>query len=244
MVAAQSAADGERFLKLGLNPQKLVISGNIKFDIEVPADLKIRAKKLATSWCLNLNRPIWIAASTHQGEDEKILIAAKKIKMHLPNALLILVPRHPERFDLVAKLCHQQGFKIARFTEMPTSADNIEIIIGDTIGQLLLFYSLAKVAFVGGSLVPIGGHNLLEPAALGIPILTGPYLDNFRDISKLLLNDKAAMLAHDENELATKIILLFQNQGLRNKMARSAMVKVKQNKGALAVLKNVISQLV
>jgi 3-deoxy-D-manno-octulosonic-acid transferase len=232
-VAAQSKLDGERFLALGLLPEKLFIAGNIKFDINLPNDIVPRAKEMAAALKLDLSRPIWIAASTHCGEEEQVLKAAQKVWAILPDALLILVPRHPERFPEVFALCRQMGLKTARYSEAAAVGDSVKVFLGDTVGKLLQFYVLAQVAFVGGSLVPTGGHNLLEPAALGLPIIAGHHLDNFRDISQLLLAAKAATIVDNQEGLAREVLQFLQDQKLRQIMGDAARLVVEQNSGAV-----------
>lgn len=232
-VMAQSIKDGERFLALGLSPEKLTVIGNIKFDMSFPSDVKSEAENIAGDCGLDVRRPIWIAASTHDGEEEKVLIAARKILMELKNTVLILVPRHPERFDKVFNLCKKQGFKVVRYSENRVCDENTEIILGDVMGKLLQFYSLSDVAFVGGSLVPIGGHNILEPAYCGVPILTGNYLENFLDITKLFFDSNAAIKVHNEDELAENVLKVFLDEKLRISMTSSANKIVDENKGAL-----------
>ena len=239
-VLAQSKEDGERFLNLGLSKEKLIISGNIKFDIAIPENISEEAKNLSKKLNFASNRPIWIAASTHKGEEEKILVSAKKILAILPNTLLILVPRHPERFDEVANLCKEQKFKAIRFSQNQICTEDTQILIGDTIGKLLVFYKMAEVAFVGGSLVPTGGHNLLEPAALNIPILTGPNLSNFKEISTLLFSSNAALLVNNETELAATVLELFRNKEKCQALTHAANKVITQNKGALHKILNEI----
>ncbi|MFA6408744.1 MAG: lipid IV(A) 3-deoxy-D-manno-octulosonic acid transferase [Gammaproteobacteria bacterium] len=232
-VAAQSAADGERFLELGLTREKLIVAGNIKFDLNVAEEVYKAAQTLQHNWKLSDSRPVWIAASTHPGEEEIILSAAKRVLQTLPDALLILVPRHPERFNDVAALCAKQGFNCVRYSENPMVSTDTQVIIGDTIGKLLSFYALAKVAFVGGSLVPIGGHNLLEPAALGAAVLTGPELHNFREISELLLTSKALILVKNDSDLVEQVLRLLQDKSSNAIMVKAGKEVIAQNKGAL-----------
>src|SRR5690606_34204893 len=133
------------------------------------------------------NRPTIIAASTHEGEEAIVLAAFATIRQQYPNMFLILVPRHADRFDKVAKLCQQLGYRIARRSLKESPQNDTDILLGDTIGELRLFYCASDVAFVGGSLIPIGGHNLIEPAAVHLPIISGEHLHNFVEISQLLL---------------------------------------------------------
>lgn len=232
MVAAQGLLDGERLLLLGVNPARLMISGNIKFDINIPQPVIDKGIALRQSW--SNQRPVLIAASTHEGEEAIILQAFKAIKKQLSNALLILVPRHPDRFNRVIKLCQHQGFRYVLRSLDQQPNDTTEILIGDTMGELLMLYAASDIAFVGGSLVETGGHNLIEPAALGLPILTGPHLHNFTEISKLLQKAGAASVIHDEKSLATTAIALFSTTELCSKMGIRAREVIEANRGALA----------
>ena len=235
-VAAQSAVDGERFLALGLKPEQLLVTGNIKFDLTIADEVKEEAKKLMEFLDIAKNRLIWIAASTHEGEEKKVLIAMRKILKVMPEVLLILVPRHPERFGQVRDLCLDQGFKVVCYSQKQPCGAETQILIGDIIGKLLVFYSLAQAAFVGGSLVPVGGHNLLEPAALGVPILIGPNLTNCKEISTLFFADEAAILVQDEKELAEQVLQILQDKALHDLLAQKAVAILEQNKGVLEKL--------
>lgn len=232
VVSAQGLLDGERFIELGLDPRKLILSGNIKFDITLPADIEIQAKALRQQWGTT-HRPTFIAASTHEGEESILLEAFAHIRQKIPNTLLIIVPRHPGRFERVAKLCVSAGYRIAYRSKNETPGAETDIILGDTMGELCLIYATSDVAFVGGSLVPTGGHNLIEPAALALPVLTGPYLHNFIEISKLLKSAGAAQVVHDSKELAVAVIALFSANELREKMGHCAREVVIDNRGAL-----------
>lgn len=228
-VAAQGVLDGERFLQLGLNPHKLIITGNIKFDLNIP-DAVIAAGK-AIKQTIGAHRLVFIAASTHEGEDEIILDAFRKIRVTIPNIFLILAPRHRDRFQKVKELC--KAFQcISRSTQNPIT-DKTDIFLVDTIGELQMIYAAADIAFVGGSLVPVGGHNLIEPASLGLPVLTGPYLHNFVEVSRLLQNAGAAQIVNNSNEIAENVIALFTAKDLREKIGRSAQETINSNRGAL-----------
>lgn len=232
MVAAQGLLDGERLLSLGLDPKRLMISGNIKFDIKIPNQLVEDGVALREEWTTQ-NRPIFIAASTHEGEDEIILDSFKRIREQLPNTLLILVPRHPDRFMRVERLCKSRNFKLVLRSLNQLPDKDTHILLGDTMGELLLLYAASDIAFVGGSLVPIGGHNLIEPAAVGLPVLTGPHLHNFTEISRLLQNAGTAQIIHDAKSMASAVIALFSAKELHNKMSIRAREVIAANSGAL-----------
>lgn len=228
-IAAQSIVDQERYLALGA--KQVILAGNIKFDLTIPGELITKAARLHALW----GRTAWIAASTHPGEDQQILAAHKKIKEVIPDALLILVPRHPERFTEVTKLSKEQFNTISYKRQEPCAADT-EVIIGDTVGELLLLYAVSGITFVGGSLVPNGGHNLLEPAALGLPVISGEFTFNFVEITRLLLEAGSLTIVKNADELAETVIRLWQNDTLRKQQGEAGKLVVEQNKGALAKL--------
>lgn len=231
-VVAQNTQDGARFVSLGLPAEKLSVSGSIKFDIALDDELIARAQQTKNEWSEG-ERPIWIAASTHAGEDEIILQAQRELRARFPQALLILVPRHPERFDAVARLLDQQGFVYQRrSTAMPITADT-GVLLGDTMGELLLLLGCADIAFVGGSLIARGGHNTLEPAAWGLPILTGASDFNFREISALLQQGGALQIVPDAAALAKALAKLMSDTSLRALRGDAARRVVEENRGAL-----------
>lgn len=232
-VFAQSNKDGKHFLELGLDENKLLVTGNIKFDIQVPEDIHDQGLKLRQKW--GVSRSIFIAASTHKGEEERILIAFAKIVKNIPNTLLVIVPRHPERFTEVFNMLNDSQFNVVRYSQSENEliSENTNIILGDVMGKLLLFYAASDVAFVGGSFVPVGGHNILEPLALGVPAIIGPNLQNILEISALLLKENAMFKVEDENELAKIAIKLLQDQNLRQIYRENALRIISENKGVL-----------
>lgn len=232
IIAAQSSADAQRFIELGMPKERIAVTGNIKFDMEIPADLLARADTLRVE--LGQDRLVWIAASTHEGEEAIILAAHKQIRQNFPHALLLLVPRHPERFDTVALLAQQQGYDIVRRSQATPCAMRTAVYIGDTMGELLLLYAASDVAFVGGSLIARGGHNLLEPAMLSKPVLSGPSLFNFSAISDMLAVTNALTKVHDAQTLADAVQGLFQDPALRQQQGTKAYAVVEANRGALA----------
>lgn len=242
VLAAHAKEDGERFVKLGLAPEKLTVTGSIKFELQVPASLTEQADELRNQ--LGQNRSIWIAASTHEGEDEPVLQAHQKVLEAIPNALLILVPRHPERFLSVYALCKKQGFNVVKRSREKSCASEIAVYLGDTMGELLLLFSASDIAFVGGSLVPHGGHNFLEPAAVGVPTLTGPHTHNFTRIKNSLVAAGATQVIHNADELAQTVINLLNDSYCRNQMAESGLSVLAANKGALAAHMKLLELLV
>jgi len=233
-IAVQYEADAQRFMALGVPNAKIKITGSIKFDIHLPPSIHEQAAFIKRLW--GVNRPVWIAASTHEGEDDQILTALAKVLKVLPNSLLVLVPRHPERFGKVKHLVQKQGFNIVLRSENRACSPETQVFLGDSMGELPMFLATADIAFVGGSLVPHGGHNLLEPAALGIPIVTGPYLMNFAYIAEMLLAVGAMRQIRSAQELATVIITWLQNAELRTQVGEHGREVVKRNRGALSKL--------
>ncbi len=241
-VAAQTSVDGQRLLALGLAPDKLRITGNLKFDLDLSPELRARAAALHTAWAGSGPRPVWLAASTHAGEDEPILAAHAEILRVLPAALLVLVPRHPERFAAVEVACRRAGFTTRRRSEAGVVAPETQVLLGDTMGELLMFCGAADVVFVGGSLVPVGGHNLIEPAAWGRPVLAGPHLFNFAEAAALLLN-AGGLRVCSAAELASAVIELLTEPDHRATIGAAARAVAEANRGALARLAAVIEPL-
>lgn len=235
-VLAQTKEDAARFISLGMSATQTIVQGNIKFDMPIPFDIYEKAK-LFRAQLLAKERLVWIAGSTHQGEEEIILSAFKLIQEKNPNTLLILVPRHPERFDKVAELSKKAGFNIMLRTEVDSiSAEAItemNVLIGNTIGEMMLFLASSDVAFIGGSLITQGGHNILEPAALYVPVLTGPHMFNFQKIYDEFVQAECIITVHDAASLAQSILTLFADPALREEYASLSFKIIQQNQGAL-----------
>lgn len=236
-VLCQTEADAERFKRLGVLHDKLAVTGSIKFDIQISEEVKEKGKALRGQ--LGSGRPIWIAASTHKGEDEHILEAHKQVLESHSNALLILVPRHPERFDSVFGLSQKLGFETERRTNQvsshPSNADNIQVYLGDTMGEMLVLMGAADICFMGGSLIgdKVGGHNVLEPAALGLPVVTGPSYFNFEEIVNLLTSNQAIDIIKDSRELSSLINNNFNNSDACNDQKQKLNSTVTSNLGAI-----------
>lgn len=227
--AAQAPADAERIRALGAPAERVQVTGNIKYDIAFPDDLPARAKALRAALGA---RPTWIAASTHAGEDGIVLHAHRELLRERPDLLLILVPRHPERFGQVVKLAAQE-FKSSRRSAGVLPDAETHVWVGDTMGELPLLLAVADVAFVGGSLAPVGGHNILEPAALGIPSVFGPYMFNFADIAAAALAAGAAMQVQTAAELAPAVARYLRQSECRAAAGEAATRWVAANRGAL-----------
>ncbi len=229
-IGAQTQLDAERFVSIGAAPEKVKVIGNLKYDIAFPEEMITAGKKLRQQ--LGENRPVWVAGSTHDGEEAIVLEAHKHITKAVPDVLLILVPRHPERAPDVKKDCESAGWRTVRYSAFQQQGTSTDILLGDTIGDLRTLLASADVAFIGGSLVPIGGHNLLEPAALGLPILTGPHMFNFTEVSNVLHQASAAKTCRDANELARSVTTLLQHAQTRHAMGAAGKALIEENKGA------------
>lgn len=240
VVAAQSTIDAKRFENLGMRKSQIVETGNIKFDLQLPPYLFEAGNELRQE--LGQERLVWIAASTHEGEESIMLNVYQALKSQFPNLLLFLVPRHPDRFNKVANLCTDRGFEIAKRSQKQPCTSKTDVFLGDTMGEMPLFYAASDVAFVGGSFVSVGGHNLLEPAALGLPVLSGPQLFNFVAISEMLLDAKGVTVVQDENALKESLVKLLGNSELRKAQGQCAKLVVEQNRGALDKLVKLVDE--
>lgn len=240
--AVQHEDDARRMQSLGLAVERTFITGNIKFDLSLSEELRKRAARLREGIMETGQRCVWIAASTHRGEDEQILQAFGRARQQVPALFLILVPRHPERFDEVADACQKRGYRTVRRSAAAAVDADTDILLGDTMGELLLLFGAADLAFVGGSLVPVGGHNLMEPAAWGLPILTGPHLFNFAEASGLLRDAGAMIVVGDQEELGEKVAELAATETVRQEMGKQALAVANANRGALQKLLDVIER--
>ncbi|MCD6319251.1 MAG: 3-deoxy-D-manno-octulosonic acid transferase [Candidatus Desulfofervidaceae bacterium] len=228
-VGVQRGEDAERFLELGLEEKKIKIIGNLKFDKPLPNINEAQIKQLKMELGLLPEQPVWIAGSTHRGENEIILKVHKALLRLFPELCLIIAPRHPERFDEVTKLALQSGFRTRRRTE--SKEGKWEVIILDTLGELAQMYAVADFAFIGGSFVPIGGHNPLEAAVWGKPVVFGPYMFNFSEIATLMQNKKAACQIKHETELFQIINTWLKQPKLAQEMGENGRALIKTNQG-------------
>jgi 3-deoxy-D-manno-octulosonic-acid transferase len=239
VIAAQSAADAERFIALGAAAGRARVVGNVKFDVAVDAAATERGRLLrAREWG---PRPVWIAGSTHAGEEEAALAAHVRLQASCAGALLLLVPRHPARFDAVAALLESRGVRFERRSGGHALRPDTAVILVDTVGELAALYAATDVAFVGGSLVPVGGHNLLEPAALGVPVITGPHQSNGRDVAQLMLREGAALQVADAAELAAALLRLFADPQERRRIGAAGRHAVEANRGSVGRLLELIA---
>ena len=241
LIAPHAEADAERFQTLGARPDRIEVTGSIKFDVHLPGSLLERVDVLRREW--GGQRPVWIAASTHEGEDELMLKAHATVREVLPEALLVLVPRHPERFDRVGQLVQEAGFTLIRRTQQQPCEEDTSVFLGDTMGELTLFLGASDVAFIGGSLVPHGGHNILEATAQGVAVLFGPHMFNFAEISELFLQHQAAVQIDSVEALAGQVIKWLSDASERSRVGEAGRELVEKNRGALDRLTRLVDRL-
>jgi 3-deoxy-D-manno-octulosonic-acid transferase len=233
LICAQTNSDAQRLKNLGVAQSRIEVTGNLKFDAPLPSSLLAEAETLRRQW--GAGRPVVIAASTHAGEEKKILTAYQVLRQHYTDLLLVLVPRHPERFKAVARLCRRNGARVAlRSQHRGVLSSDIDILVGDTMGELQRLYAAADIAFVGGSLVRTGGHNLLEPCAVGVPVIFGPHMFHFEEISTMVLERGAGSQVHDEAGLADSVAIYLEQPVLRESAGEAARLLVAENRGAVA----------
>ncbi|MDE2091354.1 MAG: lipid IV(A) 3-deoxy-D-manno-octulosonic acid transferase [Gammaproteobacteria bacterium] len=230
-IAAQTAADAEGFQQLGAPQDRLSVMGNLKFDVQLPDTLKQEGRSLRAK--LFGKAMVMVAGSTREGEEAQVLTAYRSLLDKHPDCVLVLAPRHPERTNSVAELIKGQGHVCRRRSagELPLKPG--EVLLLDTLGELTHFYAAGHVAFVGGSLVPVGGHNLLEPAAMGLPVLAGPNLDNVRDVAEMLKDAGGLIVVNDAHNLGEAFVWLVGNPGTRQHIGQAAQQTVIANRGAL-----------
>jgi 3-deoxy-D-manno-octulosonic-acid transferase len=240
-VAAQSGEDAQRFIAIGANSTRTRVIGNIKFDMELAPGAAARGRELRSSF--GSARPTWIAGSTHAGEEEQMLEAHEELRAGGLDSLLLLVPRHPARFDGVAETLSRRGLRFTRRSSGIAPDETTQVVLVDTVGELATLYAAADVAFVGGSLVPIGGHNLLEPAALGLAVLTGPYHFNSKDIAALMLSRGAALQVAGPRDLAAVLRRLLADADERHRIGAIGRHIVESNRGSVARLLEIIEPL-
>jgi len=237
-VAVQTKLDARRFMQLGLASDKVQISGNLKYDVQIPVAQQQLGKALKASFGQRL---VWVAASTHAGEEEQILSAFKLVQAQRPECLLVLVPRHPDRFNEVAHLLDRSSLSYVRRSQVAEVTVDTAVLLGDTMGELNVFYNAADIAFVGGSLIPFGGHNTLEPAACGVATITGPHVNNFREITDKLQSAGALSMVQDAQQLAAKVLEWLGAADVRNKVGAQGLAVIAQNKGAVVNVMHVIA---
>jgi 3-deoxy-D-manno-octulosonic-acid transferase len=242
VIAAQTPADADRFLSLGAAAERTHVTGNIKFDFELPAEVPARGAAFRARHAPG--RRVWVAASTHDGEEEQVLAVHREVLALCPDALLVLVPRHPQRFAAVAELVSRAGFALVTRSSDAPAGPGHAVLLGDSMGELTTFYAAADVAFVGGSLVRIGGHNLLEPAALALPVVTGPHNENAADIAALMADCGALQALPDARAVAAVVARLLADPAERLRRGRAGQVMLAGNRGAVDRLLALVDPLV
>ena len=230
-VFTQSHEDAQRFITIGAKKAIVTSVGNIKFDVEVPEAIILEGAYLKRT--LFANRFVWIIASTHKDEEAIFLALYKQIKLKIPELLLLIVPRHPERFSDVQQLCLQQQLDVVLRTSAEPMLESTDVYLADTMGELKLLYAAADVAFVGGSVVPVGGHNILEALVVGVPVMFGPYMGNFKEISRRVLEQQAAMQCAVPDEVIETLLRLYQQKDLRLALVERGKQFIQQNQGAI-----------
>ena len=242
LIAVQAQADAQRFAGLGATQAQLQVTGSLKFDMDVPAlqpqDLPPLFRQVAAD-----RRPVLIAASTRDGEEEKILKAFAACLSSYPDLLLVLVPRHPERFNAVVSLCEKFPLSVQRRSAATAIAPDCQVLVGDSMGEMWFYYALADIAFVGGSLVDTGCHNVLEPAALGLPVLVGPSQYNFATICAQLEEAGALKTVADATALGREVMALLENPQWRKAMGSAGKLVLEQNRGVLQRLTAMLDSL-
>ncbi|MEO5626069.1 MAG: lipid IV(A) 3-deoxy-D-manno-octulosonic acid transferase [Dokdonella sp.] len=230
-VAAQSTSDAERLRSLGAAEPRLAIVGNLKFDMTVPEG--VRDRGLTFRAAAGSGRPVWIAASTHEGEELTVLKAHAEVLRRFPDAMLLIAPRHPERFKPIVAACRAYGFRTQIRSEDGGADPTCQCFVVDSMGELIEFYAAADVAFVGGSLVPVGGHNLLEPAALACPVIVGPQTFNFEEVTEDLINAGAALRIVNGDALGSTVVRLLSREVERRSMGEAAHRVMARERGAV-----------
>lgn len=233
LIIAQYKTDQKRFRQL-VPRKKINLCGNLKFDQEIPDQFLEISNSIKEGWSINKKmRPTLIGASTHEGEEEALLDGFIKIKQELDNPLLILVPRHPERFNRVKQIIRSYNLSISVRSIKEEVQNDTDVLLGDTMGELNFLYSLSDVAFVGGSLINHGGQNLLEPAALSLPIISGPNLRNFEEIAKKLKNQGALEIVKGPKDIQEVFSKLISDKRELNKRKKASRLVYEENRGAV-----------
>ncbi|MGZ4954962.1 MAG: lipid IV(A) 3-deoxy-D-manno-octulosonic acid transferase [Methylobacter sp.] len=240
LIAAQTQDDANRFIAVGAKVETVKTLGNIKFDVDVSSEIVKQGEQLKAD--LFGGRFVWLIASTHKDEEAIFLEIYKKIKQQIPGLLLVIVPRHPERFVEVKKLCEQNQLAVVMRTSCEIWHQYTDVYLADTMGELKMLYAASDVAFIGGSMVSVGGHNILEAAAVGTPVLFGPYMANFKEIAERVMQQNAAIQCQDESEIISAIIALYADSAYRQSLAEKGKTFIRQNQGAVAKIFDMLSQ--
>jgi 3-deoxy-D-manno-octulosonic-acid transferase len=230
-IATQTIDDASRFISIGADSEKVKTLGNIKFDVEITSSTITEGLTIKAD--LFMDRFVWLIASTHKDEEKIFLDIYKVLKEKLPELLLILVPRHPERFPVVKKLIEKEHLSVATRTLQETVNTKTDVYLVDTMGELKAMYAAADVAFIGGSMVSNGGHNILEASAIGVPVMFGPFMDNFKEIARVVLIENAAIQCQSKSDIISSMKLLYEQPDYRKELARKGKAFVQKNQGAI-----------
>ena len=242
VVGAQTEADAKKFLELGAHKDRTFVTGNIKFDVSPPKEILDKAKNFKNAYFKD--RPVWIAGSTHPPEEELIIKAHEQLLDNFPDSLLIIAPRKPERFKSVYKMIVDSGYPTIKWSEFKDLDKDTKVLLIDTLGDLPFFYCVSDIAFVGGSLFSVGGHNLLEPASFEKPVLTGEFLQNVQEISSELVEAGGLLLVKNSEELSEHLNNLFADDSAKEKMVSGAGKVMQENKGSIDNLMMLIKPLI
>ncbi|MCU8039420.1 lipid IV(A) 3-deoxy-D-manno-octulosonic acid transferase [Shewanella sp. SM69] len=232
VIAVQTRVEAQRFIELGVSPDRVTVCGSLKFDLSITPERLANAKLLRQAWGRETS-PIWVAGSVHPGEFDAMLTAHRQLLAQWPDALLIIAPRHPEQFSAVAEFVASQGFESVRRSGNFPVAATTQVLVGDTMGELLTFYGAADQAFVGGTLINNGGHNPLEPVAMGVPVMVGPNHWDFAQITQMLADAGGLRVVASADELAANLIEYFAKPELRLQAVNAGLAVVEANRGAL-----------
>ena len=232
VIAVQTRVEAQRFIELGVSPDRVTVCGSLKFDLSITPERLANAKQLRQAWGRETS-PIWVAGSVHPGEFDAMLTAHRQLLAQWPDALLIIAPRHPEQFSAVAEFVASQGFESVRRSGNFPVAATTQVLVGDTMGELLTFYGAADQAFVGGTLINNGGHNPLEPVAMGVPVMVGPNHWDFAQITQMLADAGGLRVVASADELAANLIEYFAKPELRLQAVNAGLAVVEANRGAL-----------
>ena len=242
MILAQSDEDAKRFIAIGATAEQVQVMGNMKFDMQFDVSVKPELMSLKEQW--GVGRPVLIAASTHDDEERQLLNRLNQLKAAIPALLVLIAPRHPERFEDVYQLSKFLGFKTGRRSQSSSIDADKDVIIFDSLGELLQVYQMSDYAFVGGSLVPIGGHNVLEPLGVHVPVFCGPYMHNSKSICKDLCAAGALVKVNHADELVDAIVALYQDPKKRDQQTKNATAVLNSNRGAVARCMEVIESII
>lgn len=231
-LGVQTQIEADRFIALGVDPKRVTVCGSLKFDLQIAVSKREQAQTLRSQW-QRLDSPVWVAGSVHPGEFEIMLEAHQHLLKRFPDALLVMAPRHPEQFNAAATAVTQSGLVLSRRSHHQGLQDNTQVLLADTMGELLMLYGTADHAFVGGTLIENGGHNPLEPATMGLSVCVGPHHWDFAQITALLSEGGGLKVVSSATELAARLIALFDNPVLAKEVSAAALAVVERNRGAL-----------